>query len=110
MATCASCMRALPLEQFVNRQLSNVKAGRSATCTSCATARTRPDPELLKAQEVAYHFHEESRGQVDGMSRKVKNSTVSLAAEKPAEDATPAHPSGHCPSLHFYFSQGRAAT
>ena len=66
MATCASCMRALPLEQFVNRQLSNVKAGRSATCTSCATARTRPDPELLKAKEVACHFYDESRGQVDG--------------------------------------------
>ena len=34
-------------ESALNRQLSNVKAGRSATCTSCATARTRPDPELL---------------------------------------------------------------
>ena len=85
MATCASCMRALPLEQFVNRQLSNVKAGRPATCTSCATARTRPDPELLKAKEVACHFYDESRGQVDGMKRKVKNSSVSLAAEKPAK-------------------------
>ena len=85
MATCAACKRALPLELFVNRQLSNVKAGKSATCTSCATARTRPDPEQLKAQEVAYHFYDESRGQVDGMNRKVKNSTVSLAAEKPSK-------------------------
>ena len=82
--------RALPLELFVNRQLSNVKAGRSATCTSCATARTRPDPEQLKAQEAAHHFYDESRGQVDGMNRKVKNSVLLAPLRSRAERYTPA--------------------
>ena len=85
MHTCAACKRALPLEQFVNRQLRNLKEGKGATCSPCVTARlTGEDPERLKATEVAYHFYAESRGQVDGMNRKVKGSSVSLAALKPS--------------------------
>ena len=87
MHTCAACKRALPLEQFVNRQLRNLKEGKGATCSPCATARrlTGEDPERLKATEVAYHFYAESRGQVDGMNRKVKGRSVSFAALKPSE-------------------------
>ena len=83
--TCAACERAVPVDLFVNRQLRNVKDGKTATCSPCATARTGEDTERLKATEVAFHFYAESRGQVDGTSRKVRGGSVSLAAQKPSE-------------------------
>lgn len=86
MHVCASCKRSLPLEKFINRQKKNVQAGKDGTCGSCATARTGADPERLKLEEVAQHFYDESRGQVDGMKRKVRGSSVSLAAQKPSEE------------------------
>ena len=85
MHTCGTCKRALPLDQFANRQRKNVLAGRDGTCSSCATGRTQADPSQANAKEVevAHHFYEESRGQVDGMNRKVKNGYISLMAQRP---------------------------
>ena len=85
MHTCGTCKRALPLDQFANRQRKNVRAGRGGTCSSCATGRTQADAEQANAKEVevAHHFYEESRGQVDGMNRKVKNGYISLMAQRP---------------------------
>ena len=77
MYVCRRCHQWLPLEAFVNRQRNNVRDGRDGACKACATDRTAEERERAKAEEVAKHFYEESRGQVDGRHRKVKNSSVS---------------------------------
>ena len=84
MYVCRRCQQWLPLEAFVNRQRKNVRDGRDGACKTCATDRTAEELERAKAEEVAKHFYEESRGQVDGRHRKVKNSRVSLAAAAPS--------------------------
>ena len=71
MYRCRLCQLELPLEAFVNRQRNNVRDGRDGACKACATDRTAEERERAKAEEVAKHFYEESRGQVDGRHRKV---------------------------------------
>ena len=85
MFCCRLCQRELPLDAFVNRQRRNVQNGKDGACKACATDRTAEELERAKVEEVAKHFYDESRGQVDGRLRRAKGSGVSLAAAAPSQ-------------------------
>lgn len=85
MYVCRQCQHELPIEDFVNRQRKRLRDGKDGACKSCATDRIAEELEAAKAEEVRQFFYEESRGQVDGRNRKVRGSSVSLAAAAPSQ-------------------------
>ena len=82
---CALCKRSLLPSEFGQRQLRKLRASGAGKCKRCTGAPTPGELALLKAQEVAQHFYDESRGQVDGQQRKVKGTNYSLMAQRPAK-------------------------